>query len=58
MGIAKYRFPEGDKYVEAVCVTFPWVMSTEQLKLQDLTMGGFIVHGRSYFKKCVYIVII
>mmetsp|Transcript_54479 Transcript_54479/g.108145 ORF Transcript_54479/g.108145 Transcript_54479/m.108145 type:complete len:767 (+) Transcript_54479:17-2317(+) len=39
VGIAKYRFPEGDKYVEAVCVTFPWVMSSEQLREQDEEMG-------------------
>jgi twinkle protein len=35
VGCATYRFPEGNTYVSATCVTFPWVMSREELDQQD-----------------------
>jgi len=35
VGCAIFRFPEGNQYVNATCVTFPWVMSREELASQD-----------------------
>ena len=39
VGCATYRFPEGNAYVNAPCVTFPWVMTQADMKQQDQSMG-------------------
>ena len=39
VGCATYRFPEGNTYVNAPCVTFPWVMTQADMKQQDLDLG-------------------
>jgi len=43
VGCASYRFPDdkasSNTYVEAPCLTFPWMMSREELEMQDEAMG-------------------
>ena len=34
VGVASYQFPEGTGYVKATCITFPWVLKTEELQAQ------------------------
>ena len=39
VGIGQYEFPDGNAYVKAFCVTFPWVMTLAELKSQDKELG-------------------
>ena len=39
VGCATYSFPEGNTYVNAPCVTFPWVMTQADMKQQDRDLG-------------------
>lgn len=39
VGCAPFSFPDGQKYVRVLCVTFPWVMSRRDLQQQDLDLG-------------------
>ena len=39
VGCARFPFPEGQRYVQAMCVTFPWVMSVQDLEQQDRDIG-------------------
>ena len=39
IGRAFYSFPSNDKYIEAECVTFPWMMDAQMLQEQDELIG-------------------
>jgi len=39
VGVGEYKFLKGSQYVKRKCVTFPWVMSSQQLATQDEALG-------------------